>query len=139
MQINVPSTPLTWEVLKFQKKLIYLEKQIINMGKFEINVDKGGKYRFNLKASNGQVILSSQGYTTKSACENGIESVKTNSQNDDLFERLEAKDGSPYFNLKASNGQVIGNSEMYSSSSGMENGISSVKTNAPDADVVDNS
>ncbi|WP_040459735.1 YegP family protein [Galbibacter marinus] len=109
------------------------------MGKFEINVDKGGKYRFNLKASNGQVILSSQGYTTKSACENGIESVKTNSQNDDLFERLEAKDGSPYFNLKASNGQVIGNSEMYSSSSGMENGISSVKTNAPDADVVDNS
>ncbi|EKF56414.1 hypothetical protein I215_02788 [Galbibacter marinus] len=139
MQINVPSTPLTREVLKFQKKLIYLEKQIINMGKFEINVDKGGKYRFNLKASNGQVILSSQGYTTKSACENGIESVKTNSQNDDLFERLEAKDGSPYFNLKASNGQVIGNSEMYSSSSGMENGISSVKTNAPDADVVDNS
>ncbi|HLV62683.1 YegP family protein [Galbibacter sp.] len=109
------------------------------MGKFEINVDKGGKYRFNLKASNGQVILSSQGYTTKSACENGIESVKTNSQNDDLFERLEAKDGSPYFNLKASNGQVIGNSEMYSSSSAMENGIASVKSNAPSADVVDNS
>lgn len=126
-------------MLKFQKKLIYLEKQIIHMGKFEINVDKGGKYRFNLKASNGQVILSSQGYTTKSACENGIESVKTNSQNDDLFERLEAKDGSPYFNLKASNGQVIGNSEMYSSSSAMENGIASVKSNAPSADVVDNS
>src|SRR5690606_14851369 len=139
MGINSLKCPLINEVLKFQKKLIYLEKQIINMGKFEINVDKGGKYRFNLKASNGQVILSSQGYTTKSACENGIESVKTNSQNDDLFERLEAKDGSPYFNLKASNGQVIGNSEMYSSSSGMENGISSVKTNAPDADVVDNS
>lgn len=139
MGINSLKCPLIREVLKFQKKLIYLEKQIINMGKFEINVDKGGKYRFNLKASNGQVILSSQGYTTKSACENGIESVKTNSQNDDLFERLEAKDGSPYFNLKASNGQVIGNSEMYSSSSGMENGISSVKTNAPDADVVDNS
>lgn len=139
MGINSLKCPLIREVLKFQKKLLYLEKQIINMGKFEINVDKGGKYRFNLKASNGQVILSSQGYTTKSACENGIESVKTNSQNDDLFERLEAKDGSPYFNLKASNGQVIGNSEMYSSSSGMENGISSVKTNAPDADVVDNS
>lgn len=139
MGINSLKCPLISEVLKFQKKLIYLEKQIINMGKFEINVDKGGKYRFNLKASNGQVILSSQGYTTKSACENGIESVKTNSQNDDLFERLEAKDGSPYFNLKASNGQVIGNSEMYSSSSAMENGIASVKSNAPSADVVDNS
>src|SRR5690606_1850769 len=126
-------------MLKFQKKLIYLEKQIIIMGKFEINVDKAGKHRFNLKASNGQVILSSQGYTTKSACENGIESVKTNSQKDDLFERLEASNGSPYFNLKATNGQVIGSSEMYSSNSAMENGIESVKTNAPDAKVVDNS
>lgn len=109
------------------------------MGKFEINVDKGGKHRFNLKASNGQVILSSQGYTTKSACENGIESVKTNSQKDDLYERLTASDGSPYFNLKATNGQVIGSSEMYSSTSAMENGIASVKTNAPDAQVADNS
>lgn len=109
------------------------------MGKFEINVDKGGKHRFNLKASNGQVILSSQGYTTKSACENGIESVKTNSQKDDLYERQTASDGSPYFNLKATNGQVIGSSEMYSSTSAMENGIASVKTNAPDAQVVDNS
>lgn len=97
------------------------------MGKFEINTDKAGKFRFNLKAGNGQVILSSQGYTTKSACENGIESVKKHSQDDENFERNTAKDGSPYFNLKASNGQVIGNSEMYSSDSAMENGIASVK------------
>jgi len=123
----------------FKIFLIYLEKQFILMGKFEINVDKGGKYRFNLKASNGQVILSSQGYTTKSACENGIESVRTNSQKEGSFERLEASNGSPYFNLKATNGQVIGSSEMYSSSSAMENGIASVKTNAPEAKVVDNS
>ena len=73
------------------------------------------------------------------ACENGIESVRTNSQNDDRFDRKTAKDGSPYFNLKASNGQVIGKSEMYSSTSAMENGIASVKKNAPDADVEDNS
>src|SRR5690606_8148359 len=123
----------------FKIFLIYLEKQFILMGKFEINEDKGGKYRFNLKASNGQVILSSQGYTTKSACENGIESVRTNSQKEGSFERLEASNGSPYFNLKATNGQVIGSSEMYSSSSAMENGIASVKTNAPEAKVVDNS
>lgn len=109
------------------------------MGKFEIKTDKSGQFRFNLKAGNGQVILSSEAYTTKAACENGIESVKTNSQDDNRFERKTAKDGSPYFNLKASNGQVIGASEMYSSTSAMENGIASVKSNAPGADVDDNS
>ncbi|MEX0362593.1 MAG: YegP family protein, partial [Allomuricauda sp.] len=83
--------------------------------------------------------LSSEAYTTKAACENGIESVKTNSQDDNRYDRKTAKDGSPYFNLKASNGQVIGASEMYSSSSAMENGIASVKSNAPGADVEDNS
>ncbi|MCL6274672.1 YegP family protein [Muricauda sp. 2012CJ35-5] len=109
------------------------------MGKFEIKTDKSGQFRFNLKAGNGQVILSSEAYTTKSACENGIESVKTNSQDDNRYDRKTAKDGSPYFNLKASNGQVIGASEMYSSASAMENGIASVKSNAPGADTVDNS
>ncbi|KAB7529045.1 DUF1508 domain-containing protein [Flagellimonas olearia] len=109
------------------------------MGKFEIKTDKSGQFRFNLKANNGQVILSSEGYTTKAACENGIESVRKNSQEDGRFDRKTAKDGSPYFNLKASNGQVIGNSEMYSSTAAMENGIASVKTNAPDAGVDDNS
>jgi uncharacterized protein YegP (UPF0339 family) len=109
------------------------------MGKFEIKIDAGQKFRFNLKAANGQVILSSQGYTTKSACENGIESVRTNSQDDARYDRKKATDGSPYFNLTASNGQVIGTSEMYSGSSAMETGISSVKTNAPKATVEDNS
>ncbi|RDY61160.1 YegP family protein [Flagellimonas nanhaiensis] len=109
------------------------------MGKFEIKTTNSGKTMFNLKAGNGQVILTSEQYNSKSACENGIESVRTNSQNDDRFERKTAKDGSPYFNLKASNGQVIGKSEMYSSTSAMENGIASVKKNAPDADVDDNS
>lgn len=102
-------------------------------------MDKSGQYRFNLKAGNGQVILSSEAYTTKAACENGIESVKKNSQDDGRFDRKTAKDGSPYFNLKASNGQVIGNSEMYSGTSAMENGIASVKKNAPGADIEDNS
>ncbi|MFT0713621.1 YegP family protein [Flagellimonas lutimaris] len=105
------------------------------MGKFEIKTDKAGKFRFNLKAGNGQVILSSQGYSSKDGCENGIESVKKHSQDDGNFERNTAKDGSPFFNLKASNGQVIGNSEMYSSESAMENGIASVKKNAPGASV----
>jgi hypothetical protein len=107
------------------------------MGKFEISKDKSGEFRFNLKAANGQVILSSQGYTTRAACDNGIESVKKNAQHDDHFERKTAKDGSPYFNLKATNGQVIGASQMYNSASAMENGIESIKKNAPGATLED--
>ena len=107
------------------------------MGKFEILTDAAGKFRFHLKASNGQIILSSQAYTTKDACENGIESVKKNSQNADMFERAESSSGQPYFNLKAANSQVIGTSQMYGSEAAMENGIESVQTNAPDAPVVE--
>ena len=109
------------------------------MGKFEIKTRKNGEFQFNLKASNGQVILTSEGYTTKSACNNGIESVKKNAQDDNRFKRLEAKNGDPYFNLTAANGQIIGTSEMYKSKSSMENGIESVKKNAPDADIDDQS
>lgn len=107
------------------------------MGKFVISQRKNGEYQFNLKAGNGQVILTSEGYTTLAACKNGIESVKKNSQEDARFERKEAKDGSPFFNLKATNGQIIGKSEMYSSAAACENGIESVKKNAPEAEVVE--
>lgn len=107
------------------------------MGKFEIYNDKRGEFRFKLKSSNGQTILTGEGYKAKAGCTNGIESVRKNSADDGRFERLVSKGGSPYFNLKASNGQVIGNSQMYSSNSGMENGIASVKKNASDAKVDD--
>ena len=106
-------------------------------GKFEIYKDKAGEFRFRLKAGNGQVILASEGYKAKASCENGIESVRKNSQNDGRFERKESKSGKPMFNLKASNGQVIGTSEMYESNSACENGIASVAKNAPDAKVDD--
>lgn len=109
------------------------------MGKFEIKKDKSGQFRFNLKASNGQIILSSEAYSSRAACDNGIASVRKNSQEDGRYDRNTAKNGSPYFNLKASNGQVIGASEMYSSTAAMENGIASVKSNAPDAGIEDNS
>lgn len=104
------------------------------MGSFVISKRKNGEFQFVLKAGNGQVILASEGYTTKAACENGIESVKKNSQTDARFDRLEAKNGKPYFNLKATNGQIIGTSEMYESVAARENGIASVAKNAPDAD-----
>lgn len=107
------------------------------MGKFEITTRKNGEHQFNLKAGNGQVILTSEGYTTKSACLNGIESVKKNAPDDGRFERKTSSNGKPYFNLKASNGQIIGNSEMYESETSRENGIESVKKNAPDAEISD--
>ncbi len=107
------------------------------MAKFEIYKDKREEFRFRLKAGNGQTILASQGYAAKSGCTNGIESVRKNAADDARYERLEAKNGSPYFNLKAGNNQVVGTSEMYSSTSAMENGISSVKTNGADASVDD--
>ena len=68
------------------------------MGKFVINKDKSGQFRFNLKAGNGQTILSSEAYKAKASRENGIESVRKNSKDDGKFERLTAKNGSPYFN-----------------------------------------
>ncbi len=106
-------------------------------GKFEIKTGKSGKFSFNLKASNGQVILSSESYDTRKGAEGGIASVKKNAGSDARFERKTAKDGSAYFVLKASNGEVIGKSEMYKSVASMENGIVSVGKNAADAPIVD--
>jgi uncharacterized protein YegP (UPF0339 family) len=105
------------------------------MGSFVISKRKNGEFQFVLKAGNGQVILASEGYSSKAACDNGIESVRKNSQVDARFDRLEAKNGKFYFNLKATNGQIVGNSEMYESAAARDNGIASVAKNAPDADV----
>ncbi len=107
------------------------------MGKFVITKRKNEEYQFNLKAGNGQVILTSEGYTTKQNCKNGIESVQINSQFDSRFDRKNSTNGKFYFNLKASNGQIIGTSEMYESESGRDNGISSVQQNAPNAEIED--
>ena len=107
------------------------------MGKFVITTRKNGEFQFNLKATNGQVILTSEGYTTKTACLNGIESVKKNAPIEGRFEVKTAKNGKPFFNLKASNGQVIGGSQMYSCERTMKAGIASVMKNAPEAPVVE--
>jgi len=107
------------------------------MGKFVISKRKNGEFQFNLKAGNGQVILVSEGYTVKANCLNGIESVRKNCLDDSKYDRKTSSNGKHYFNLKASNGQIIGTSEMYESIAAMENGIASVKSNAPDASVED--
>lgn len=107
------------------------------MGKFVITKRSNGEFQFNLKASNGQNILSSEGYSSKANCENGIESVKKNSQDNAKFDKKTSSNGKSYFNLKATNGQIIGTSEMYESEAGRDNGIDSVKTNAAIATVDD--
>jgi hypothetical protein len=106
-------------------------------GKFELKAAENGKFMFNLKAGNGQVILTSQMYVDKAGAENGIASVKQHAADEAFFERKTAADGSPYFVLKAANDQIIGKSEMYSSESARDNGIASVRNHAPEAAVND--
>lgn len=120
------------------------------MGKFVIKETKSG-VKFDLKAGNGEVIATSEVYTTLAACKNGIESVKKNSVGeieDQTVENFEAvknpkfeiyldKAGEFRFRLKARNGEIIATSEGYKAKAGCLNGIESVKKNAPEADVVE--
>ncbi len=107
------------------------------MGKFTVSMRTNGEYQFVLKAVNGQIILNSEGYSSKAACLNGIQSVSTNSQEEGRFELKTASNGKLYFNLKAANGQVIGTSQMYDNEAGRSNGIESVKSNAGDVEIED--
>ena len=121
------------------------------MGKFVVRKTNTG-VKFDLKATNGQVIATSEVYNSDAACKNGIESVKKNApvaavenQTVEGFETLKNpkfeiyldKAGEYRFRLKAKNGQVIATSEGYTSLDGCENGIESVKKNAPDAEIVE--
>ena len=106
------------------------------MGKFEIKTAKDGQNYFNLKAGNGEIILSSEMYTTMKACENGIASVKKNAPLEARYDLKQSENGKWHFNLKAGNHQVIGSSQMYASEDSAKNGIESVMKNAPEAEVV---
>ena len=106
-------------------------------GKFELKLAKSGQYHFNLLATNGQVILQSEMYETKPSALNGIASIQKNAADDARYERLVSKSQKPYFVLKAANHQVIGQSQQYETEVARDNGIESVKKNAPDATIVD--
>jgi uncharacterized protein YegP (UPF0339 family) len=105
--------------------------------RFEIFTGTNNQYYFRLRSGNNEIILASEGYTTKANCNNGVQSVKAHAPNDDNYKRLVATNGQYYFTLNASNGQVIGVSEMYTSTQGRANGIAAVKRDAPTAPVVD--
>jgi uncharacterized protein YegP (UPF0339 family) len=107
------------------------------MGKFVISKGFSGGYYFSLKAPNGQIILASQNYVMKESCLRGIESVKHNATNIERFEKMVAKNGTYYFNLKAGNGEIIGKSELYITMAARDNGIEAVKNNAPTATIQD--
>ncbi|MBQ4282624.1 MAG: YegP family protein [Lachnospira sp.] len=121
------------------------------MGKFVVKETKTG-IKFDLKAGNGEVIATSEVYTTKAACLNGVESVKKNSAVAEVedqtvadyakvknpkFEVYEDKAGEFRFRLTATNGQTIAVSEGYKAKASCLNGVESVKKNAPDAEVVE--
>lgn len=104
---------------------------------YELKTAANGQFRFNLKAGNGEIILTSESYASKASALNGIESVKTNSPLDEQYERKSSVSSQPYFVLKAKNHEVIGRSEMYSSEGARDKGIESVKKNGPEATVKD--
>ena len=120
------------------------------MGKFVVKQTASG-FKFDLKAGNNETIATSEVYETKAACLKGVESVKAccvGGVEDQTVEPVVAvkhpkyelytdKAGEFRFRLKASNGQIIATSEGYKSKSGCENGIESVKKNAPEAEVVE--
>lgn len=110
---------------------------MIMAGKFELKKGKSGKFSFNLKSGNGQVVFTSQTYDSKRSATAGINSVKKNAAKDSSFERKASSKSQPYFVMKATNGQVIGKSQMYANAVSMEKGIKSVMQNAPSADTTD--
>jgi uncharacterized protein YegP (UPF0339 family) len=105
--------------------------------RFEIFLGTNSQYYFRLKAANNETILASEGYTTKANCLNGVQSVKNHAPYDSYYSKLTARNGQYYFTLSASNNQVIGVSEMYTTETARNNGISAVKRDAPDAPTVD--
>lgn len=107
-------------------------------GWFELDKSVNSQYKFVLKAGNGEVILTSELYTSKSAAENGIASVQANCKLNERYELKDSSNGKFYFNLKAANHQVIGTSQMYAFKQSRDVGIASVKTNGTTATIKDN-
>ena len=104
-------------------------------GYFELKKSGASGYMFNLKAGNHEIILTSESYTSKAMAKVAISSVRTNSLRDNSYSQTSGADGKSYFVLKASNGAIIGKSEIYNSVSAMQNGIESVKTNGQTTEV----
>ena len=106
-------------------------------GKFEVKTTAAGKFMFNLKAGNGQVILTSPGFADKAAALAAVAATQKCAGNDANYERRTASNGAPYFVLMGDDKKECGRSEMYAAVASMEGGIGSVKSHAADAKVVE--
>ncbi|WP_025916770.1 YegP family protein [Herminiimonas sp. CN] len=102
-------------------------------GKYVLKNSTAGKFSFKLVADNDQILFTSETYESKAAALNGIASCQKNGSDDKHFERKSSTANQPYFVLKAANGQIIGKSQMYSSTAAMENEIALAKANATSA------
>lgn len=105
--------------------------------KFEIFKGKDDQFYVRLFATNGQNILSGEGYSSRATAEDAIKSIKANAADKGQFEMRETSNGQPYFVLKAKNGAIIGRSETYSSQANADNGVASVMKNAAGAELED--
>jgi len=105
--------------------------------KYQLKQAKNGKIYFNLCATNGEVILTSQMYASKTNAKKGIASVQENAGDSTQLQPKTNKSGKHFFVLKAKNHQIIGTSESYSSEAAMKKGLKSVAKNAPKAKVED--
>ena len=130
-------TELEGQVTEKDNEIKNLSSKAGPVGKFAVSTSRGGGNYFNLKATNGQVIITSVMYASGADCNEAIESVRKYCTDDSRYERKISADNKPYFNLTTPEGQVIGKSEMYESSAGMENGIASVKKNGISTIVVE--
>jgi uncharacterized protein YegP (UPF0339 family) len=130
-------TALEGQVTEKDSEIKNLSSKAGPVGKFAVSTSRGGGNYFNLKATNGQVILTSVMHASLADCNAAIESVREYCTDDSRYERKISADNKPYFNLTSPAGQVIGKSEMYESSAGMENGIASVKKNGISTIVVE--
>ncbi|MFV9474249.1 YegP family protein [Advenella sp. RU8] len=104
---------------------------------FELKKSSNGQFHFSLKAENGSTILSSEQYTTLAAAKNGLASVQKNSTEDGHYVSETSSNGKFFFNLKASNGQIIGTSPMFADEATRHYAIAECKT-AATAKVIDN-
>jgi uncharacterized protein len=98
-------------------------------GWFELSNSSDGQFRFVLKAGNAEIILTSELYKARASAENGIASIQTNCTLEERFDKKESTNGKFYFNLKAGNYQIIGTSQMYTTTQSRDNGIASVQAN----------
>jgi uncharacterized protein len=135
-KLNEKVNSLDGKIIRLEEDLASKEKEItdlaaetIHIGKYEISHSRGGENYFNLKATNGQIILSSVMYSSANDCANAIESARECCTDDNMYDRKISSNNKHFFNLKDSIGQVIGMSEMYESAANMEKGIASVKRN----------